>query len=189
MKRTILLTAVLLFISTATAVVGGPEPDEGEMAIMSGGSSSASGSVAAGPNGTEWRATVEMAGRNPNSSAGDNVGNISYAGNQTTFTGQIQAPTPCHVLEQEVEKLDGQNYRINIQTVKDDLDNETGVCAQQVVMINYDGSFETGAPYKLEVQHNNQTVETLQNGEINEETKKQNNGALSSFFNWLANLF
>jgi hypothetical protein len=186
MKRTILLMAITLLISAATAIVGGPEPGEGEMAIMSSGSS-ASATSAVGPNGTKWSSSVKMAGRNTNIADGDRVENITYSESETTFSGQIQAPTPCHVIDHEVEKLGDQSYSMNIQTVKDDLDNESQVCTQQVVMIKYDGSFEDGAPYSLEIQHNNETVDTLENNV--DDTEEPSGGMFDNFFSWLGHLF
>lgn len=183
MKRTILFVAMALLISTAAAVVGGPEPDEGEMAITSSGSS-ASATSAVGPNGTKWSSSVKMAGRNPNITTGDRVEEISYSDNQTTFSGKIQAPTPCHVIDQETEELGEQSYRMNVQTVKQ---NESQVCAQQVVMIEYDGSFEAEAPYSLEIQHNNETVDNLENTVDGVEEPSQ--GIFEKFFQWLGNLF
>lgn len=185
MKRTYLLAAIALLISTSAAVIGGPEPGEGEMAITSSGSSSSS-STAVGPNGTEWSSTVEMQGRNPNVTEGDRIGNISYSENETTFSGHIQAPTPCHVIDQQTEKLGDQSYRMNVHTMKD---NESQICTQQVVMIEYEGSFEAEAPYSLEVQHNNQTVDTLENTVEEEPAEKQNGGIFSSLFRWLGGLF
>lgn len=173
MKRTILLVAIALFISTATAVVEGPEPDDREMSITSTGSSTLS-------------STVKMQGRNSNITNGDRVENISHSGNGTTFSGYIQAPTPCHVIDQETEKLGDQNYRMNVQTVKD---NESQICTQQVVMIEYDGSFEAEAPYSLEIQHNNETVDTLENAVEEEPTEESNGGIFDTFFKWLGDLF
>lgn len=183
MKRTILLVAMALLISTATAVVGGPEPDQGEMAIMSSGSS-ASATSAVGPNGTEWSSSVKMAGRDSNITQGDRVETFAYSDNETSFTGYIQAPTPCHVIDQETEDLGDQNYKMNVQIVKQ---NESQVCTQQVVMIKYDGSFEAEAPYSLEIQHNNETVENLEN--TVDDANESKIGIFEKFFQWLGHLF
>lgn len=186
MKRTVLLaTITLLLISGTAAVVGGPEPRDGEMAITSTGSS-ASASTSVGPDGKEWSSSVEMRGRNPNITDGDRVENVSKSSNQTSFTGYIQAPTPCHVIDQETEKTGEQSYSLNVQTVKE---NQSQVCTQQVVMIKYEGSFEAGTPYTLEIQHNNQTVDTLENTFEGEGNEEQSKSFLDGFFDWLTNLF
>lgn len=185
MKRTILLVTIALLVSTATAIVGGPEPDDGEMAIMSSGSS-ASSSTAVGPNGTGWSSTVKMQGRNPNVTDGDRVENTSYSENETTFSGYIQAPTPCHVIDQKTEKLGDQSYRMNIHTVKE---NQSQICTQQVVMIEYKGSFEAESPYSLEIRYKNETVETLENA-LGEEPSEEPSGSMfDAFFKWIGSLF
>lgn len=188
MKKTILLTAVLLFVSAATAVFGGPEPREGEMAITSGGSS-ASSTTSVGPNSTEWSSSVEMRGRSPNITEGGRVENVSHTENGTTFSGHIQAPTPCHVIDQETERLEENNYRMNIQTVKENLENGSQACTQQVVMISYDGNFEAESPYSLEIQQNNETVDTLESSLGAEPVEQKNGGLFSALFKWLGNLF
>ncbi len=188
MKRTVLLMATALLFSTAAAVVGGPDPGEGEMAITSTGSS-ASASTAVGPNGTEWHSEVEMVNRSPNVTEGDRVENISHSKDETTFSGHIQAPTPCHVIDQETEKLSEQSYRMNVQTVEQDIENESQVCTQQVVIIEYEASFEAASPYSLEIQHNNQTVDTLENDLGDEPAEEPSGSIFDAFFNWLGNLF
>lgn len=188
MKRTILLVAVALLVSTTAAIVGGPEPDDGEMAIMSGGSS-ASGSAAVGPNGTKWESSVEMRGRNTDIKGGERVENTSITENKTTFSGYIQAPTPCHILDQKIKHLDAKTYVLNVKTMKDEVDNQSQICAQQVVLINYEGSFEAEAPYSLEIQHNNQTVDTLENTVEEESTEKKDKNAIKAFLGWLSHLF
>lgn len=185
MKRTILLTALVLLISATTAVVGGPDPGEGEMAIMSSGSS-ASATSAVGPNGTKWSSSIKMEGRNPNITGGDRVENVSRSENETTFSGYIQAPTPCHTIDQETEKVGDQSYRMNIQTVQE---NQSQVCAQQVVMIKYEGSFEAETPYNLEIRHKNQTIDTLENTITVVGEEKDQGSVFDAFFKWLGSLF
>jgi len=63
MKRTAVITvSIILLLGTASGVVGGPEPQDGEATITSsGGSASASTSV--NENGTDWRAEISMVNR------------------------------------------------------------------------------------------------------------------------------
>lgn len=184
MKRTILLTVLTLLIASSTAIAG-YDGSKNQPHIMGSGSS-ASGSAAAGPNGTEWRSTVEMRERSPNINITDKVQNTSYSGNKARFSGFIQAPTPCHIIDQETEKVEENSYRINVQTIKE---NQSQICIQQVVMIEYEASFEAEAPYTLEIRHNNQTVDTLENTVTEEETqRKSGEGFMQGFITWLSSL-
>ena len=188
MKQIISLLALVLLVSTATAVVGAPEPDEDEMAITSTGSS-ASSSTSVGPNGTEWTSSVEMRGRNPNVTDGDTVQNISNSSNKTTFSGSIQAPTPCHVIDQETEEIGDQTYRLVIETEDQNAENQSQVCTEQVVMIEYDAEFEARSPYSLEVKHNNETIETISNSVGEKTVEEPDRNLFNGLFQWLGNLF
>lgn len=184
MKWKILFAAVLLTVST-TAAVEGYNGSEDRPHIMGGSGSSASATTAVGPNGTEWTSSVKMKGKNPDVSIGEKVENVTFTGNKTGFSGYIQAPTLCHVIDQETEKIGEESYRINIQTVKE---NQDGMCAQQVVMIQYKGDFRAETPYTLEISHDNQTIRTLENtADEGSETdgKEQDGSILSSFLEWL----
>lgn len=186
MKKTLtLLTVSIMLLGTASAVVGHNGSD-GELSITSGGSSSSSSSVAAGPNGTEWRATVEMTGRDTNASAG--ISSVNYSEEdyrKVEFDGVIEAPTPCHVLDHNLDSTGEDSFRLNVQTAKEELEgNNTQTCAQVITSITYDASFQTEERFTLEVQHNNQTVETL---EYSEEEEK--NSPIYSILDWLSNLF
>lgn len=186
MKKTlVLLTVSIMLLGTASAVVGHNGSD-GELSITSGGSSSASSSVAAGQNGTEWRATVEMTGRDTNASTGISSVNYSEANyRKVEFNGVIEAPTPCHVLDHDLENTSENSFRLNIQTVREELDgNNTQTCAQVITPITYEARFQTEEQFTLEIQHDNQTVETL---EYPEEEEK--NSPIYTILDWFSNLF
>lgn len=191
----IVVIAVLFAVPGATAVVGGPEPGDGEMAITSHGSSSASASTSVGENGTEWKAETSMINRTGNITD-QRLEDISYSGDEykVEFVGHIEAPTPCHVINHEVDKLED-GYVLNVQTKHDQLDkdsNESGqMCAQQLTMIKYDGEFSAEEDFTVEVRHNNETVETLDHPGIDEEPEPAPEprtgffGSLRSFFSGL----
>jgi len=189
MKKTLFTAITAALIFSASAVVGGPKPDEGELAITSSGST-ASGTTAVGPNSTSYSSTIEMAGRNPNISIEEEIENITYSENKVSFSSRIQAPTPCHVLEHKIEKVEEDSYRINVQTVKDQLDNQS-VCAEQTLMIKYEGSFEAETPYTLEIRHNNQTVDTIEASDIAGPNPKdtREKTLVSRVMDWIGNLF
>ncbi|PSH00261.1 MAG: hypothetical protein BRC28_00480 [Nanohaloarchaea archaeon SW_4_43_9] len=159
----VLLLAAFFMVSGATAVVGGPEPGEGEMAIMSSGSS-ASASTTVGENGTEWRAETSMVNRT-SSITKPRLENVQFSeeNNTVTFTGHIVAPTPCHVIQHEVEESEDK-YILNVKTVSDLESNgneSIQACAQVLTMIEYEGEFSNKESFKLEVRHNNETIRTL----------------------------
>lgn len=173
-------------------MVGGPEPGEGEMAIMGhGSSSSASASTAVGENGTQWKAETSMVNRSGNITEG-RLEDVSYSEDdyRVNFTGYIQAPTPCHVIDHDVEETED-GYILNVETVNDQTDeagNSTRTCVQQLVMIEYDGSFSAKEDFSLEVRHNNETVETLQHPGI-EKQKPGKKGFFRSLSRFFSSLF
>lgn len=159
MKKTILALALIGLITGSAAIANYNGSGEGDMHIMSGGSSSASGVVAVGPDGTEYSSNVEMRGRNPNISD-DNISGITFdeQKGEIKFNGSIQVPTPCHHLKQEVNKTGDSSYVLEIDAKEQ---NESGMCTQQTVMINYEGSFEGEKPYTLEVRHNGTVIKSF----------------------------
>jgi predicted small secreted protein len=188
MRKTLALTAALLLAASSTAAVVGHNGSGGDVSIT--GSSSASSSTAVGPNGTEWTATVSMEDRQAVENQNGNIANVSYSGDDSTgkasFTGEIVAGTPCHVINHEV-KEEGDTYILNIKTVKDELDSDR-MCAQVLTGISYDASFEADKPYTVEVQHNGETVGSLEQPKA-EEKSPDKKGALRKLLNWLSSLF
>lgn len=179
------LAAFAFMIPSTLAVVGGPEPGEGEMAITSSGSS-ASASQAVGPNGTEWKAEVSMVNRTGNVSE-DRIEDISYGEDNYSveFTGYITAPTPCHTISHEVEESED-GYVMQIETVKEQ-DNRTA-CLQVLTMIEYDAEFSTDEAFELKVRHGNETVDTLYHPGIAPDAPVQNRGPIASLVQWVRGL-
>jgi hypothetical protein len=159
MKRAaILLVCIGMVIGLATAVVGHNGSGEGDLSITSGSSASASSGV--NQNGTQYSAKVEMSGRTQNQTE-NQVRDIDYTEHQKVkFSGTLTAGTPCHIIEQELNRTGDQTYKLNIKTVRDQLDDEA--CADVVTGINYDAEFEADSGFQLEVRHDNETVETIE---------------------------
>lgn len=167
MKRIaiILITSILLTVS-ATAVVGNNDTSEDGLSVTS--SSSASATAGVSPNGTDYTAKVEMAGSSP-SQTEDEVRNLSFPDSKVEFKGTIPAGTPCHVLDHKINKT-GKDYVLNIQTVKEDLHgNGTEFCTQVVTGINYEAEFEAEPGFQLEIQHDGETVENVQDRTVEPE--------------------
>jgi len=147
----------------ATAVVGNNA--SGDVGITSG-SSASSGTTAVGPNGTEYSAKIEMAGRSPNQTDNE-LRNINYRDHQAVeFEGTITAGTPCHVIDHEINQTGENSYVLNVKTVKDDLDQ---ACAEVVTGIKYEAEFEADSGFNLEIQHDGETVDTLEDRVVEKE--------------------
>lgn len=166
MKRTAtILVSIALMTGLATAVVGHNSSGDEDVGITSGSSASATSGV--NENGTQFTGKVEMSGRTQNQTD-DEIRDISYSDHQRVeFNGTITAGTPCHVIDQEVNKTGDSTYVLNIKTVKDELDNQA--CAEVVTGINYEAEFEADSGFQLEVQHNGETIETLEDRVVEKE--------------------
>jgi hypothetical protein len=201
MKRLALITIATLAFAGMTAAVVNEDGSQrecppGQMCTMgSSGSSSATGSVAAGPNGTEYSAKTEMAGSQCRTGETDTVSNISYSSAEmykVSFKGELNTPNPCHNLDHRVEKTAPCIYTINITTVPPE---NGSVCAQCLGSVNYDASFEADEPFTLKVLHKGEKVNELQHPEAKENTsdKEPDQNQKTSFFsgiaNWFQNLF
>lgn len=157
MKTTALIAAVfLLVISPATGLEN--HNATGDMTITSGGGSSASGTVAAGPNGTQYSAKVGMEGRTQNATA-DRISEEEISSSKVSFNGTVEVSTPCHVIDHEISETET-GYVMDIKTVKQADGNQ--LCAQVVTGIKYSAEFEAGNGYELEVRHNGEKVKTFQ---------------------------
>lgn len=179
------LVTFAFLIPSSAAVVGGPEADDGEMTITSGSSSSASKAV--GPNGTEWTTEVSMVNRTSNITQ-DRLENIEYGAENYTvdFTGYITAPTPCHVIDHEMEETEG-GYVMNINTERS---SDSQACIEVLTMIKYDADFSTDEQFTLKVRHDNETVRTLEHpGMDSTEPEKKRKGFFSGIMSWLSGLF
>ena len=198
MKRTVLLATIALLVSTTAAIEGYDGPED-QPHIMSSGST-ASGTTAAGPNGTEYRAEVAM--RNSSCISGnlsEGLEDINYLTresyppqNVVEFTGYIETPNPCYTLDHEIEETAKNNiYVMNITS-----EASEGNCIQCVGIISYDASFENvGDGFKLEVMHDGEVVETLEHPEFNNSSDLKSpmppkrKSFIGGIINWFSSLF
>jgi ABC-type microcin C transport system duplicated ATPase subunit YejF len=164
-KNAVILVAIGLMTGMTAAVVGHNGSGDGDMSITSGSSASATSAVT--ENGTAHTGKVEMTGRTQNQTSNE-LRNISYSDHQRVeFSGTITAGTPCHVIDQELNETGENTYVLNIKTVKDELDDQA--CAEVVTGINYDAEFEADSGFRLEIQHNGETIDTLEDRVVEEE--------------------
>lgn len=151
MKRAVFSVAVLLFVGLGTAVVGGPNASDGEMAITSGGSAEATTGV--GPDGKIYRTSIETTESScltGNQSTGIRFGEFSESGNFTRieFSGTVQTPNPCHEVTLDVSEESSNVYRVDIKEV-----SRNGTCVTCLGGISFEGYFEAKDDYRLEVFH------------------------------------
>lgn len=89
---------------------------------------------------------------------------FSEEDNTVTFTGNIVASTPCHVIQHEVEETEDK-YILSVKTVNDQLGSDGNesiqACAEVLTMIKYEAEFSDDEAFRLEVRQNNDTIRTL----------------------------
>lgn len=197
MRKFLIAAALLVFTSTSLGVVGGPNASEGEMTITSGSSSSAS--TAVGPNGTEWRSSLEN--RENSCISGNQSQNIEFQGFQAdgdfttlNFDGLIQTSNPCVNLELNVSEESGDVYRIELVERSSD-----GVCVECVGAARFSGSFSAPGEYRAEVVNNGEVLGTIETPGFVEENSSGEDSSepegqsvwegFSSIFKWFGSLF
>ena len=99
--------------------------------------------------GEDWNATLR-----PVETPNKTVEGVQSSDNGVSWTGRIEAPTPCHSLDFNVTS--GDSYRFNVETVEEP---GNGVCAQVVTPMGYAASLD-GAK-KVEILHNGEKVKTV----------------------------
>lgn len=191
MKRIYLTLALIGLIGLGTSVVGGPNASDGEMAITSGSSASASASV--GPNGTEYKTTIENL-NNSCSTGNQSTGMdfIGFQGNgemtELSFEGVVNTANPCTEIGLETEEISDNVYQVELV----EKSTGQGPCVQCVGNAEFSGSFSAPGEYKVEFVKNNQSLGIQETSEFNqtnsEDTNSKNskNSGLKSFLNWLS---
>lgn len=156
MKRIALaLITFSLIVGNAAAVVDNKTRNNSDVSITSGSSSATKG---VNQNGTQYTTKIEMAGKIPN--ATNKIQNISYSEyNKVQFSGIVNASNQCQILNHNVKETGKDAYLLNIKTVEN---KESGACTPVMTGIKYDAEFEADSGFRLEVRHNNQTIETFE---------------------------
>lgn len=160
-----------LVLGSATAVVGGPEPGEGEMAITStGGSSSATTAVT--ENGTNYH--VELSNVNSSCMSGNMSTNFELGDFQETdrglsvdFSGTVSTANPCRTIETNISETSENVYRMELVEK-----SGNGTCLNCVGAREIEGSFAADGEYRLEVTKDGEelaSTETPDYGETEEE--------------------
>jgi len=184
MKKTVLLTALLVTVFSATAYTGYTGPEDQPHIMGSSGSSSASQSVS--QNGTAWSMNFTERSAGPeNRSTG--VMNHSFENTTVEFRGAVQVPTPCYSLNAEVEEREDSSYLFNITSERTD---NKEVCPQVISYREYNASFQAEEPFRLEVIHDGNSTANLTHPDYRQtQDTDRVKGPLDSFFNFLKGLF
>jgi len=194
MKRTLLTLGLIGLIGFGTAVVGGPNASDGEATITSGSSASASASV--GPNGTEYRTSIQNL--NNSCSTGNQSTGMDFIGFQgdgemteLSFEGVLSTANPCTEIGLETEKISDNVYQVELV----EKSTGQGPCVQCVGNAEFTGSFSAPGEYRVEFVKNNQSLGIQETSEFNqtssEDTKEKNSkeSGLKTLLNWLSSLF
>lgn len=197
MRRTALIIALIVFtgFSAATAGYDGPsdqphimgEPSDKGSASQGGGS---------GPDGSEWHTNVTtVSSRCISGDNADRLENIRYTNESSVngtkrvrFTGYMKTPNPCYTVDlTDVIQQDNGVYTVNISSKSQG--NGTA-CAQCVGMIEYRASFSADSPFKLEVLHDGQYVDTVTYpGYSGDDNGGSNPGFIQAIINWFNQFF
>lgn len=153
MKKIALTLITLMLAASATAVVGGPEPEEGGLAITSTEPSKSYSTEFTVVNVTQSNQT--------------GLANHDWQNNTVKFKGIYEAPTPCHTLTHKVKK---QGNTFNFDITSSQPENTT--CAQVVTYKEYEASFTTDQAYRLNVKHDGQSIEMLEHPKLEDEQDK-----------------
>jgi hypothetical protein len=158
MKKAALTMITLALVVSGSAVVGGSNPDD-DMAITSGGSSSASQGVS--PEGTDYRSYFSVFNTTERNETG--ITDFSWNNDTVSFEGVYRTPTPCYQLNHDVER-NGNSYNFDI--ISEEQGN--GTCAQVVTYHRYEGNFTSDHAYQLNVTHGGEQVEMFEHPDLGE---------------------
>ena len=197
MKKILLGTVLLAFIGLGTAVVGGPEAEDGKMTITnSGGSASATTSV--GPNGTAWRTDISNTGTSCIS--GNQTQNVSFGEfhsgeedmTEISFHGGIETSNPCHEIALNVSETSEDNYRVEL--VERSTNSPTEVCESCLGLVQFNASFSAPGEYRATFVNQGEELETLETPGYGESDEGDESSgpegasvweAISNWFSWL----
>lgn len=168
MKQLVLTLIIVSFTVSAAAVVGGPNPSDGQMGITS---TSSAATTSVGPNGTEYKTYFSVTNVTQSNQTG--VTNYSWTNDTVSIEGIIQTPTPCHDVQHNVEK-NGNVFDFDITSSRPS--NTT--CAEVVSYQEYEANFTADQAYILNVTHDGEEMSVLEHPKLEEDPDQ---GFLSLF--------
>ena len=177
MKRTALTLITLSLIVSGSAVVGGPNPDDGMGITSSDGSSSPP--PGASSEETEYISYFSVFNVTQSNETG--ITDFSWENDTVSFDGVYRTPTPCYDLQHDVDR-NGNSYQFDISSTE----TGNGTCAQVVTYQEYRANFTADHAYELNVTHNGEQVEVFQHPDLGEEPEQ---GFFSQLIGLLIGLF
>ena len=195
MKKILFTALLLVSVGLGSAVVGGPEAGDGELAITKSGSS-ASASASVGPNGTEWRSSVS----NMNSSCmtGNQSQSVSFGDfyqseeNMTKieFSGVLESSNPCHEVVVNVSKSSENVYEVEL------VEKSTGrICTSCIGALNFEASFQAPGDYRAVFKNSGEEIAVKETPGFENTTSDSDDPqspkeesvweAVSNWFRWL----
>lgn len=137
----------------------------------------------------EWDSSLNETGQQAQI-VEESVSNISIGDEgEANFDGLIRAETPCHTLNKTVEEQEEGVFVLDLETVPEE---DSELCAQQTVMIEYNASFYLEEDYKLEVLHNGDLIDSMdsEEGEIEiTSDRSTSTSSIESVVDWFRDLF
>jgi hypothetical protein len=191
MRKALSLIVLTGFLGIGSAVVGGPNASEGEMAITSGSSEA---SAAVDSNGTQWKSKIE----NLNSSCRSprDKEDVEFDGFQKdeemtvlSFRGTINTSNPCSEVSIDVEKTNESNYKINLIE-----DRSDGVCTQCTGTATFNASFSASGDYLVQIIHDGEVLGSKETPSYNEDQRDISGSTgvwegVSEVLTWFGSLF
>ena len=188
-KFLLMMVSLGLVIGSGTAVVGGPEPGDGEVAITgTGGSSSATTSV--NENGTQYH--VEFSNVNSSCMSGNMSTSFEFGDFQETerglsvdFSGTVSTANPCTTIETNVSKKSEGVYSMELLEK-----SGNGTCIECVGANEIEGSFATEGEYRLEVTNDGEELASTETPEYGEDEEEASGGfSIGFWIGFLQSLF
>ncbi len=177
MKKTTLTLITLSLVVSGSAVVGGPNPDDGMAITSSDGSASASQGVS--PEGTEYISYFSVFNVTQSNETG--ITDFSWENDTVSFEGVYRTPTPCYDLQHDVDR-NGNSYQFDITSKE----TGNGTCAQVITYQEYRANFTADHAYELNVTHSGEQVEVFQHPDLGDGPE---NGFFSQLIGLIIGLF
>ncbi len=202
MKHAALALAVIMLTGLSAGVVG--HNASGDQPQIMGSGSSSSASVAAGPNGTMWRAELTGQGSSCATNESNSVEVDHFFTRESDpvqrgvkFSAAVTTPNPCHVLEHEIREEGNRSFVFDIESKSDG----SGICTQCIGSVSYTAEFQVNqdarsdSGFVLKVMHDGELVKTVEHPDYGNSTAqepepgKSRGGFLAGFMEWLRGLF
>ncbi len=136
-------------------------------------SSSYSYSTSSSTSNQSWSFKIDKRGSKCSNNS-ERLRNVSFRENGVSFVGSLEVPTPCRMLETEVQETGDRIYAVKISS-----EPAKVPCVQCIGKINYKASFNSSEPYKLRLYHEGTLVETFEHPEFDNNSREFNQTSIT----------